>query len=321
MRDKTGIFFVLLLTLFSGKLLADLPEPYLEPGLNPYREQLQDADVQEYIDPFSGQLHRRYVDISIPGNGGLDLKVMRVYNNVQQSIMYRSTIGQGWNIHFGRIVGTAQAFTTLCTKPLPSTRAGSIFLERPDGNQEILYAADVSPYSSYLYVTPSRWKAICAGPNHGGLIVTSPEGIEYTMNVRFSTNSPPAWHTSKIRDRNGNEINVSYKTLTNSVKVIDKVTTSDGRLVEFFYTDETNSQYRLTSIVANGATWQYVQSPVPNVSNHYYLSEVIRPDNKRWVYTYHAPNSGPGQYSLKSVVQPTGVAWITRWLKSQDSCD
>lgn len=36
---------------------------------------------QESINPFSGNLILSYTDIVLPGNGGLDLKIQRIYNS------------------------------------------------------------------------------------------------------------------------------------------------------------------------------------------------------------------------------------------------
>ena len=57
-----------------------IPDFYREPGIQPNRDFVNQSH-HENIDPFTGSLQRHYVDIRIPGNGGLDLKVIRSYNS------------------------------------------------------------------------------------------------------------------------------------------------------------------------------------------------------------------------------------------------
>src|SRR6187549_683958 len=52
---------------------------YQEPGFSPGRDYVS-QHFTEHIDPLTGNLSLQYVDIFIPGNGGLDIKVQRSYN-------------------------------------------------------------------------------------------------------------------------------------------------------------------------------------------------------------------------------------------------
>lgn len=67
-------------TIGLANVRSQMPDPYAEPGLNPFRDQVS-ANASEFIDPFSGVLHLRHVDLFIPGNGGLDIKIQRTYNS------------------------------------------------------------------------------------------------------------------------------------------------------------------------------------------------------------------------------------------------
>ena len=57
-----------------------MPDFYAEPGLHHFRDQLADT-ANEFIDPFSGSLQLSYVDLVVPGNGGLDIKIQRHYTS------------------------------------------------------------------------------------------------------------------------------------------------------------------------------------------------------------------------------------------------
>jgi hypothetical protein len=74
----------------------------------------------EYIDTSRGALHLDYTDMSIPGNGGFELKIKRFYNSSRNSSSYSTTSKifgvQGWQLGFGsatlRKVCTTQRFPT-----------------------------------------------------------------------------------------------------------------------------------------------------------------------------------------------------------------
>jgi YD repeat-containing protein len=305
----------LFLLIYSGSPLAQSPVPdyYEELGLDPFRQQSTDLDPHEFVDPFSGGLHRRYVDVSIPGEGGLDIQVIRAYNNVQFSFTERGPVGVGWTMHFGRVLHNIPAYN-ICnenhTPPAVPTSADNPVLEHPDGRRELLYAANDTggPYAPFTWVTTSRWKAVCVPAGSGGLIVTSPEGVEYTMNVQ-SGGGPPAYYTSLIRDRNNNTLTIRYKPISSLVAamLVSQVEASDGRIVDFFYTNEAANGYRLNRITYNNISWEYEHTPVPNMHEQWHLSQVRRPDGRTWQYTYYPNTSLANQYSLQTVTSPYGA--------------
>lgn len=70
--------------------------------------------VQESVAPFTGNLSLVHTDLVLPGNGGFDLKVQRVYNSriwgrrntsAPGVVAYneRSIAGLGWSFPFGRV--------------------------------------------------------------------------------------------------------------------------------------------------------------------------------------------------------------------------
>jgi len=74
-----------------------LRDYYQEPGLNPFKEDAGTASF-ESIDPFSGALQLQHVDITLPGNGGMDMNVTRFYNNPQAGAEI-DAFGIGWIMH------------------------------------------------------------------------------------------------------------------------------------------------------------------------------------------------------------------------------
>ncbi len=308
-----------------------MPDFYSEPGLNPFRDQV---NFNETIDPFSGNLQLTHTDLVIPGNGGLNIKILRTYNsnniylsrksptnlapNLTQPLP-RTATGLGWTLHFGRVLKSGSQFgicDTNATNPQDDTLDNAI-LELPDGRQEILFVNSTS--FSTLFITKSQWVAYCHGASQG-LLVISPEGVKYTMDYRrnggstYTTDIDSAWYTTRIEDRNGNWIAISYDTTAaapGKEAILSSLNTSDGRTVNFTYADRTNAQLiRLTSITANGQTWNYGYTPITAsgfTGGYYQLTSVTRPDGLSWNYSYYNRTTGAaGNQVLQRVTHPYG---------------
>lgn len=177
---------VLLAATMSGTQYAKAEtQIYYEPGINPYREQASQDGI-ESIDPYMGMLKVQHVDLFIPGNGGLDIKVMRTYDSAgvyQLGVggMGLASMGYGWLFHFGKLTGSYVCqphYNTAVTRPV---------FELSDGTQVKLLKAPSG--FSHLYTSKEGWIADCANsPDGGGLIVVSPDGLRYEMTVRYSEN-------------------------------------------------------------------------------------------------------------------------------------
>ncbi|WP_265705497.1 RHS repeat domain-containing protein [Verminephrobacter aporrectodeae] len=282
-----------------------IPDFYKEPGIQPGRDFVNQSH-HENIDPFTGSLQRHYVDIRIPGNGGLDLKIIRSYNssniNSANPAQPRTTAGWGWTIHFGRILKARDAHP--CLNMNRQTIADNPVLELPDGSRQLLtFTSSMSP----MAITARRWKAECY-PGGGGLIVTSPDGVVYEMSQSTGANSNRSpvyeWYTKKITDRNGNYISIQYT--SESSPEIRNITTSDGRSMSFSYHDPGTRSARIRSITSAGQTYQYnYQSS--GILDIYQLTSVTRPDGNTWVYGYNG-NKGlsAGSYLMRSAKNPYG---------------
>ena len=308
----TKLCFVFITSLLLSTTLSaeEFRDYYAEPGINPFKETLN-QNFNESIDPFGGTLQLSYVDLLVPGNGGLDIQVNRSYTSLQGSLGSRDVTGVGWTMHFGKIIIADNA--KMCSQ---STWSVSVkdnpTFEFPDGRRELMVLATDGNY----LVTKSRWKAEC--DIAGTVTITSPTGIKYLMDV-FNTEGTqvsPSYvrYPSLITDLNGNTLTINYINNGKGYVYIDTVTASDGRLVKYNYIDDApegaTSQLRLSSIVSNGQTWQYNYTLIPGVSGQYYqLSEVVRPDNTSWRYEYN-PRFGEvgvvGDYSVKRVIYPYG---------------
>lgn len=310
------IAFLLISACMSMSGAAQVvPDYYEEPGLNPMREQVAQNAV-EYVDPFSGTLILRYVDMTVPGNGGMDIKVQRTYTTVQYDRLYtswqRSPTGLGWSIHFGRVLNS-NAF--VCSNTNINLTDNPV-LELPDGSRQIFYTPTGAADPNNIWITASRWKAKCdtTFPTLG-LVVTSPDGVQYTMNKRedrYALNNTYSWYTTQIKDRNNNTLTISYIDDPQGYKLINQVSGgADGRVVTFAYTGAGTPGVRLNTITLAGSpnqVWTYGYTLVSGISGDFYqLTSVLRPDGLSWAYLYNGLISGnAGSYEMQRVTYPRG---------------
>src|SRR5882672_5114158 len=144
---------------------------YKEPGIYPTRDYIN-QNASEHVDPFTGRLQLHYVDLFIPGNGGLNLEIRRSYTSVDDSATFEpSPFGVGWTMHFGRVLRNSSR--ALCATNFPSGLQMPL-LELPDGSRQVLFLDDrVFPGQ---FITTSRWRADCINAGNG-MRVFSPDGI------------------------------------------------------------------------------------------------------------------------------------------------
>lgn len=309
-------FFPLLAALVSPSIVhADganepIPSFYQEAGLSPNRG-YENQHANEHIDPFTGKLQWHYVDLHIPGNGGLDIDIQRSYSSLNEEMGESTPVGIGWTMHFGRVMRRSPyAFCDTNSKP-----SANPVLELGDGNRQVLYTA----IGKSEFITTGMWRAVCR--QTGGMDVYSPDGIKYEMStfgpgVGDITNAQAVAWVTRIVDRNGNTLNFTYGYYGSSMTWgISNITASDGRSVTFNYCAGlacTGAEGSLESITDGQRTWQYKQTVIPGYigSPHYLLNEVVRPDGNSWKYEYNPPRvniSDPfGGYSIKKVIYPTG---------------
>ena len=297
------LILLLPINSYAGSEIRDY---YNEPGINPYKSISQHPN--ESISTFNGSLTLSHTDIVVPGNGGLDIKINRIYNGPISSTPLHEPAGQGWTMHFGRIVvpdsNRFTVFSSLCQASLISDTVTTIdnpSIEFADGSREMLFIDKDSQSSPiYKFITKSRVRAECLpegvvakGGVNMGMIVTAMDGTRYTMNEfdRVTNDGGTTYfnffYTSRIEDTNGNWIKINYRRNLGQ-KVIDSIVTSDNREVRYNYINEGFIYMTLSSIEvinSNGQNqiWKYEHTADLNLR---LLSKVIRPDGSEWNYGY-----------------------------------
>jgi hypothetical protein len=274
---------------------------YKEPGQYPTRSYLNQS-FSEHIDPFSGRLQHHYVDLFIPGNGGLDLKIQRSYTNPDEAGPSEPTpFGIGWTMHFGRVM--RRSTVDIC---FYDTGSGSQMpvLELPDGSRHVLFRDDTYFPNQGRFVALNRWRAECIGASLG-LRVFSPDGTQYEMTQLANGNVPvgqQAWYTTKIIDRNGNFLTIGYQAF-GALRVPSSINTSDGRTVSYSYISDANG-VRLDSISDGTRTWSYGLTFVPTAG--WFLSSVTPPAGGSWQYLYNTTGGTAGLRAMTRVTYPQG---------------
>ena len=279
-KDFALLYLIVLGQLFSVAIYAEeIRDYYSEPGLNPFKGDAGNT-ANESIDPFSGALQIVHQDLKVPGNGGLDINVNRVYNHFSGGgTPAPNPMGMGWSMHFGRIV--FPDVDKVCSQNLWSVSTiDNPSLEFSDGRRELLVLSSIGGY----LVSKSSWRMDCVG---GYPRVYSPEGTVYIMDeLSGSANS---YYVSSITDVHGNYLSISYYVgdSSNNFLVPSSVASNDGRLVSFSYTGG-----MLSSINSNGQIWTYSYAPVIGISGIQKLVSATRPDGLMWEYQYFPVTGG-----------------------------
>jgi YD repeat-containing protein len=307
---KTIYRFALSVALVLVPLIAqaeEIRDYYAEPGLQPFKASVGQDDT-ESIDPFGGTLQLHYTDISLPGNGGLDIEIGRSYTSSQGTLDNGGIMGLGWTMHFGRIVVPQAHQDKVCTQSLWSvTTADNPSLELPSGGRELLVLNSI--HNDGSLITKSNWKVECTS---NGFVAYSPDGKRYYINKVEFVNNVRSWYTTKIVDKYGNSIDIEYRSLAGGYQAINRISASDGRVVNFEYDGSYLSKIIINPGSSDSATWTYVYTPLDSGEcfdcHHAHLREVIRPDGLKWQYEYYplTTNDTAGSYSVKTVTYPYG---------------
>lgn len=300
---------------------AAIPELGLEPGQSSFRA--PDGSIgAESIDPFTGILKIVNTDLLVPSNGGLDITIVRSYNGgatpnqVVPGNFGKTNTGIGWDIHFGRIWrGSSQLGRGNCVTSAADSRDNPV-LELPDGSRETLLSGNSG--KPYDYITRTQWSAKCLPSSHAslyGLLVTSPEGIQYTFDwlQRADDVHPEALHCTKILHPNGTTITIAYHPADAFPARIDTVTHSEGHQVSFTYDElksgSTTTGYLLREIQLDGSgndPWVYNYTAVgSSLPGYYYLGSVERPNGASFGYEYY-PTDPLNGHHLKTITTPMG---------------
>lgn len=189
------------------------------------------GEASETVDPHKGSLTRVYVDYVFPGNGGMDLPITRVYQNLQNGASHSETatanggedyMGIGWSLHFGRLwltdvknvsgfwegkkIPSLSATQTACDDfglDNAAAQKNPVF-EAPDGSKHTVYSITLKDTGGVehqsQFITGDHWFGRCLQEaedltGDGGLVLFAPSGLKYTFNKYgpAAITSPVSW--------------------------------------------------------------------------------------------------------------------------------
>jgi YD repeat-containing protein len=321
---------IIFLLLFSSTPLLHATEPLLDPFYTQGQE-IQNLpplySVQESVDPFSGYLRLVHTDVFIPGDGGLNLAIMRKYNSaiwgkrdspyVFVSDKERSPLGIGWSLHMGIVRnpnGTGSDNVYITNNPV---------VEMPDGSQHVLYR-DKS--DSTRFISKEHW--IYRYVDVSGIWeLTLTDGTVYTFESNPSSTRAGYWAWDNTEIAQCIKIQNPSKTSTIEIKhdktsgtgpgygysYIKTVTLksnaeSVGRTLTFNYNF---TKHELTSIAMNSATlmsYEYTPTAITGagtfdtlIKAKSPLASLPTPKENPWTYSYSAANG-----ELQTITYPSG---------------
>ncbi|WP_444897810.1 RHS repeat domain-containing protein [Microbulbifer sp. SSSA005] len=356
------LFYIFLLLISSGSIAEDVyqdPGVY-ESSLSQTADAPFPSFPGENLDLRTGSSYWEIPGPSLPGQGGLDMGVNFSFKKSTESGFYN--LGS-WDLEIPRIEIAARTHVYGHTRGSYNNRnkacedpytKGSDYHGVPDGKRSPISlvipgmapqvvlerdaSADIYP-SGVKYLTSSNYIVYCSD-NGATFKVISPDAITYEFNVLsatmgfFSYRDYPAFLTiypSKIYDPWGNKLTFTYYDSSAATKlpayhtrkIIDKIQSNDGRLIDFTHSSEINP--KLEKITVNGRVWNFKYESATTTSK--YLEEIILPDNSKWVIThdkhpkgrwsnstfgvlpekYNSTITSKYLYAIKEVKSPTGA--------------
>lgn len=296
----------------------------------PRKENLFSERV-DTVDTRNGNLIIRHIDVSIPGNGGLDIEVVRTYDMLGQSTGLTSThsysykwtsLGPGWTIFAaprlinsnfwqfhvvndlvdGSKIYARSEFVSLCLGDELRVGGSGISLVLPDGNTNEIYST-----APGIGKTKNNWKVGCVS---GLVYAISPNGVKYDFGdyrydgrVGVHMNYEPADY-------------IDYDIDAPSFNYMDalKATDASGNTLTFTHRDHTYLPRRYNSDWAGGAPLAgplYMQKGYPywvdGREESLYarqISNIVSSDGRSVSFKYH-PTTG----RLETVVAGDGRQW------------
>lgn len=313
-------FYALAATAAENPGDSLLPDFYNDASLSTSGIRLEDYENSS-IDYFSGMMSRSATDVSIPGNGGQALAVLRSYQSQQPyTFPERTAVGVGWNMHFGWLEVTDAG--KLCNPMWNLSVMDNPVLHMPDGSTDVLAMTTVpmaDPTRPH-YRGKGGMGLVCGGLPAGGalahFVVVGPDGSRYRFEqwsaggavVGFYRTA--RWYVKHVIDRHGNQLVIDYANVGSVDPVIApvRVTASDGRDLYFDYEDGLLRAIRNV----DEALVEYAYAPAAGTPGYFNLVQVTLREELAWTYAY-SHKADPGAGSMLQAINPFGGNTTYTW--------
>ena len=255
--------------------------------------------VSEHVDPFSGILTLSHTDVHLPGNGGLDINLVRTYNSMiwgrrdvgnpgLVALNEHSPLGIGWSMHMGIVrnpYGTGSSNRYLPNNPV---------VEMPDGSRHTFYR---DKNDGTRFISKEFW-VYKVGNGIAELTLTDGTVYTFDLNAGYTINNGGVLETIVQATKIQNAARTSTITITyfstNGYSYLKSITDSDSRTVTLNYDYPNN---RLTSINVDNRTFNYSYTSIGGSS---FLQAFSPPVGNDWTYEYESA------YELSAINFPTG---------------
>ncbi len=273
----------------------------VDPGQITFRDPIGDT-AHEFIDPYTGSLDRTYTDLHLPGDGGLDLKIIRTFKStrITDTALEDRNLGYAWQITFGKL----------------KVNGRYLAIELYDGTTSTAVREKAgSPY----YYSKDLWR-VYMPPGNNPPVLQLTDGITITFGHRYSGD----YFATEIRKNNDtiviayNGRNIQYvrykndgatKTVnfnyyTTGRKHLQSITWgSPKRQITYSYNaDDTNLE---SAVLPGGDTWQYTHKMRGQSFNYALLLDTVT-----------TPWGGHIDYEFGIVTKPAGDPFTVKLMKA-----
>lgn len=349
--DKIKIISVLSMLAFGMNALAQTITTSENFDSAPRSLQLETNPFQfvDTVDPRSGNLSVTHIDLSIPGNGGLDINVYRTYSLSSLSAGLTAThllstdwiaLGVGWKMRAAPRISAGRQYNRtgapgtstdkityiesnierMCKNALWSSWYNtSTYIELPNGSKEELLPTSANNTA----ITGSNWKVTCVSN-----VVTawSPTGTRYDFgsftNKKTGYTESSDLHRAGWSGKGAPNPGVSFYYLDATLE-----TDTSGNWISYTYQPYVNStaasncmRYRPTTYLRVAACYDTQGSLLTNISssdgravlfNYNSLGQLLTiSDNSQRVWQYeHQLRTDTTVQALTKVTLPDGTYW------------
>ena len=195
--------------------------------------------------------------LSLGGRAGMNLSLGLTYNSqvwfknpATNTMVYnadRGNVAPGWRIGFGAIQGINSSGQVGPYSNSVTGKQSFLYLQ-PDGTRrDLAYNTTTLKYESY----DSSYLQFDATTK----ILKTTSGSQIKFNVSATAAGEYQLLPTEIKDRNGNFLTVVYKLLSNNDTVIDYITDTLGRRIDFYYVSNKLKEIRQDR---NGTIFKYL---------------------------------------------------------------
>jgi YD repeat-containing protein len=252
----------------------------------------------ELVDLAEGRLHLASVDLELPGNGGFDLRLVRVWRGGGPvDVGARDVAPDGWQVHFGRLLASGDG--SPCVDRDRGSTADNPVLETPEGRRIVLVHPDAAgePLRS-----EDGWRLACT-PS-GAPVATAPDGLRIEFGQRVPRGAVRAWYATRLEHGTRQWAEVRYASVATAEPV--SLVASDGRSLRMDHATVDGRRVLVGATAGDGRAWRY-----EHVGGR--LVAAVRPDGGRWRYRYASGADAAGVPLLAAAVAPGGGERRYEW--------